>query len=291
MFIEKIALGSANFGQSYGVANSAGKLVQRDVDLILKEALSSGVHFLDTAAAYGESELVLGRTGVSGWSVITKLPPLPREEVDPTGWVICKARASLGRLGLQSLDGLLLHKPFDLLGDNGSLLYKGLKECKESGLAKRIGISIYNPEELDAVISLYPMDIVQAPFNVLDQRIQQSGWLARLQDMGVEMHARSAFLQGLLLMGKEERPAKFARWNNVWEAWHTWLKDSGLTALEACLAFVMECPKINRVVLGVDSERHLREILAVANAGITLPSSCLASNDLDLINPSRWASL
>ena len=291
MIVKKIALGSASFGQSYGVANSDRKLAQHDVELILKKAFTSGIHTLDTAVAYGESESILGHAGVSGWSVITKLPSLPREEIDPVGWVIGNARASLGRLGLQSLHGLLLHKPYDLLGDHGSLLYQGLKECKESGIAKHIGISIYDPEELDAIISLYQMDIVQAPFNILDRRIQQSGWLARLRDMGVEMHARSAFLQGLLLMGKEDRPAKFARWNEVWEAWHTWLKDSGLTALEACLSFVLECPEISRLVLGVDSERHLREILVATEAGITLPSSCLASNDLDLVNPSRWASL
>jgi aryl-alcohol dehydrogenase-like predicted oxidoreductase len=290
-FADKIALGSANFGQSYGVANSAGKLAQNDVELILKEALSCGVHCLDTAVAYGESESVLGRAGVSGWSVVTKLPPLPDEEVDPIGWVIGNARASLGRLRLKSLNGFLLHKPSDLLGANGPLLYKGLMECKETGLAARIGISIYDPEELDAIIPLYPIDIVQAPFNVLDRRIQQSGWLGKLQEMGVEMHARSTFLQGLLLMEKGERPVKYARWNDVWDAWHFWLKDTGITALEACIAFVMRCSEMKRVVLGVDSARHLREILGVTQSGILIPPSCLASNDLDLINPSRWASL
>lgn len=291
MFAGKIAIGSANFGQQYGVANSNGKVSSNEIKEILKEAFSFGSRCLDTAVGYGESEAVLGRSGVSSWSVVTKLPPLPDDEVDPTKWVIGNARASIGRLGVESLNGLLLHKPLDLLSANGSRLYKGLMQCKEAGLTKNIGISIYNPEELDAIISMYPVDIVQAPFNILDRRIQQSGWLARLQDIGVEIHARSAFLQGLLLMGKAELPEKFVRWNDLWEAWHSWLKDSGQTALEACLAFIMQYPEINRVVLGVDSVQQLREIIAATQSAIKSPPSYLTCNDLDLVIPSRWASL
>ena len=288
MIAEKIALGSANFGQSYGIANHGGRLAQHEVELILKEAWSSGVQYLDTASAYGESEAVLGQAGVSGWRVVTKLPPMPLGTVDPAGWVLDTVRTSLRRLGLQSLDGLLLHKPSDLLGYHGTHLFKGLQESKEAGLAARIGISIYDPEELDSIIPLYPIDIVQAPFNVLDRRIEQSGWLEKLHDMGVEIQARSAFLQGLLLMTKEERPSNFSRWNRVWDAWHTWLEDNGLTALEACLAFVMECPNIKQVVLGMDSKRHLREILFACRSTKVLPAAFFASKDLDLIKPSRW---
>ena len=291
MLTAKIALGSANFGQPYGIANKTGKLCSREVAVILKEAFFSGVRCLDTAVGYGESESVLGDAGVSGWNVVTKLPPLPEGETDTLGWVLGTTKDSLRKLGLESLDGLLLHKPVDLLGANGPLLYKALQECKALGLTSRIGISIYDPDALESSLQLYPIDIVQAPFNVLDRRIQKSGWLARLRDKDIEIHARSTFLQGLLLMSKEERPSKFDRWGVGWQAWHNWLRESGTTALEACLALVLERPEITRVVLGVDSCSHLSEIFAASKLGVAVPSESLASNDSDLINPFQWSSL
>jgi aryl-alcohol dehydrogenase-like predicted oxidoreductase len=287
----RLAIGTANFGQAYGVANSSGRIPVHEMHDILNEASASGVRHLDTAIAYGDSEEVLGGAELKGWNVVTKIPPLPPEEKDAHRWVERLIDGSLERLNVNSLEGVLMHRPADLLEARGREIYKALQNCKTDGRVCKIGISIYDPSELDGVITEYPMDIVQAPYNVLDRRLVTSGWMQRLHADGIEIHARSAFLQGLLLMKKEDRAAKFNRWQSLWHEWHNWLTQNKVSALNACLGWVLASSEFSRIVIGVDSVRHLQEILAVRTKEFPELPASLMSSDLDLINPSRWSSL
>lgn len=288
---KKITLGTANFGQQYGIANPEGQISMDEVRAILHDAFACGIRHLDTAIAYGDSEEVLGSVGLRAWNVVTKLPPLPPEEQDAGQWVERLLGQSLERLNIHALDGVLMHRPADLLESSGQEIYNALQECKKVGLVSKIGISIYDTSELGSIIPKYPMDIVQAPYNVLDRRLITSGWMKRLHAGGIEIHVRSAFLQGLLLMQKEDRPAKFNRWHSVWNAWHEWLAQNKVSALAACLGWALASPEVTRIVLGVDSLRHLQEILTASESKSSPPPASLACSDLDLINPSRWPSL
>jgi len=281
----KLALGTAQFGLSYGVANNAGKVSQSEVAKILTRAREYGVDTLDTAIAYGDSETSLGETGVDGFKVITKLPADIDSNVDI--WIDQHLNSSLRRLGVDSVYGLLLHRSQQLLGPDGQALAKALSKLKADGLVSKIGISIYAPEELDAVTRICAIDLVQAPFNVFDQRLMTSGWLQRLYDSGIEVHVRSAFLQGLLLMPRHHIPEKFLPWSALFDRWHLWLADEQLTAVEACLAFVNH-PMINRVVVGVDSIKQFNEILRATKGTLMVEFSVFSCNDKNLINPSNW---
>ena len=256
---------------------------------ILVRARAAGVGTLDTAIGYGNSEQRLGEAGVAAWDVITKLPPLPDACADVEQWVIDAANGSLARLGIDRLYGLLLHRSQQLLGPHGEALYRAMAGLKERGLVNLIGVSVYGPDEL-AALAAFQLDLVQAPFNLFDRRLAHSGWLARLHDQGTEVHVRSVFLQGLLLMDAGQRPAFFARWQPLWDRWHQWLADSGQTALEACLAFPQAFPEIKRLVVGVDGLSHLQEILGALDAPRPVPPDAVQSDDLDLINPSRWSA-
>ena len=92
-------------------------------------------------------------------------------------------------------------------------------------------------------------------------------------------------------MKKEERPDRFDRWDSLWNAWHEWLIKNETSPLDACLGWVKSSPEVNGVVIGVDSVSHLREILVASKSDSSPPPPSFASNDLDLINPYRWASL
>jgi aryl-alcohol dehydrogenase-like predicted oxidoreductase len=116
-----------------------------------------------------------------------------------------------------------------------------------------------------------------------------SGWLNRLHQAGTEVHVRSVFLQGLLLMDAANRPVKFNLWQSLWDDWNRWLTDNALTPLQACLSFATSQPEINRVVVGIDSLKQLREVLACTENLGTIPPEFLISDDLDLINPSHWS--
>ncbi|MEA5561126.1 aldo/keto reductase [Planktothrix agardhii] len=285
--MKRLALGTVQFGLPYGVANQQGQVSIETATAILDCARANGIDTLDTAIAYGDSEQNLGKIGVDSFRVVSKLSEFPAELNDVSDWVLESVEGSLERLKIPRLHGLLLHRPDQLLSPEGGKLYKAMNLLKEKGLVDKIGISIYHHSELEALFSPFPFDLVQAPFNVLDRSLDRSGWLSRLKEAGVEVHVRSIFLQGLLLMNSSARPPYFERWRLLWEQWEQWLIDSGLTALQACINCVLS-KDIDRVVVGVDCLSQLEEIL-VATAGewSELPDN-LCCDDPDLINPSRW---
>jgi aryl-alcohol dehydrogenase-like predicted oxidoreductase len=198
-------------------------------------------------------------------------------------------RSSLAKLKLARLRGVLLHRPLQLLGPQGPALHTALLALKDEGLVEKVGISIYGPADLDALWHRIQPELVQAPLNVLDRRLLTSGWMARMHAAGTEIHVRSIFLQGLLLMDAASRPAMFSRWQPLWDRWTGWLSEASVSPLHACLGLALSRPEVSRVVVGVDSLEQLEEILAAAVDANPVPPSELGCNDADLLDPSRWA--
>ena len=194
--MKRLALGTAQFGLSYGVANQQGQVSIDQVAEILRVASAVGVDTLDTAIAYGESEQVLGQVGVSSFKIISKLQALSDESLDLQKQVIDSVESSLERLRITQLYGLLLHRPGQLLSNQGVTLYQALQDLKNKGLVKKIGISIYSPTELEALCRSFEFDLIQAPFNIFDRRLERQGWLDKLKKKGVEVHSRSVFSTG-----------------------------------------------------------------------------------------------
>ncbi len=289
--LSRIALGTVQFGMVYGIANAAGKQVSRDEAAeILRYAHRAGIRALDTAAAYGESETVLGEIGVSDWSITSKLPAMP-EGADPESWVTSSAEQSIRRLGVRKLHAMLLHNPAQLLDANGERLYRALARLKEQNLVSRIGVSVIRAEDARNLFARFGLEVFQSAMNVFDRRLATSGALDVLKHGGAEVQIRSIFLQGLLLMAPESRPEKFRRFASVWSGWDNWLGQQGMSALSACLAFALQIPGADRIVLGVDSLGHLKEIIAaVPSHTLDIPAS-LASADEALLDPWRWVEL
>lgn len=288
MGVERLAIGTAQFGFSYGVANQFGQVERDEASKIIDYARVAGLNLLDTAIAYGESERRLGEIGVREWQVVSKLPAMPDGHIDVAGWVRESVLGSLVRLKIPKLHGLLLHRPQQLLGLNGHKLYRALIALKDEGKVEKIGISIYDPNELDILLPHFHFDLVQAPFNIIDRRLHTSGWLVRLYQLGIEVHTRSVFLQGLLLMECATRPEFFRRWQLLWDRWYDWLADQSVTPVQACLGFAMLQPEISRVVVGLDSLKQLQNILADIDTPLVMPPETLMCEDINLINPSLW---
>ena len=286
---DRLALGTAQFGFAYGVANRTGRVPPDEVAAILRHASACGIDMLDTAIDYVDSEATLGRCGLTGWRVVTKLPAVPAGIADARRWVRQQVEESLERLGVTQLHGLLLHHPADIQGPNAKPLFNALMNVKAEGLAGKIGASVYDPGDLDLLDKAMQLDLVQAPLSILDRRLVESGWAAKLKRQGTELHVRSAFLQGLLLMPADARPARFNRWQPLWNKWARWLADTGLMPIEACLGYVFGVPEVDRVVVGVDGLPHLEQILAVAEAGLQQEPPWAMSADIELINPRSWS--
>jgi aryl-alcohol dehydrogenase-like predicted oxidoreductase len=193
----RLAIGTAQFGFKYGIFNKK-KIDIKEFKKIEKLILKSKVTFIDTAINYGESETVIGKSKLKKLSIITKIK-IPNGNVCLNNWVNKTIKSSLARLKVNSIYGVLVHDFRDVLGVKGRLYLKILRELKKRGIIKKIGLSIYNPMELKKVWKFWKPDIVQAPFNIFDQRLLNQGWIKKLKKNKKEIFVRSCFLQGLLI--------------------------------------------------------------------------------------------
>jgi aryl-alcohol dehydrogenase-like predicted oxidoreductase len=285
----RLALGTVQFGLDYGISNVTGITTPEECAKILFVANCAGVDTIDTAINYGSSEQVLGGLGMAGWRTISKLPSLPEGCLDIYQWVQDQVNSSLNRLGLDRIYGFLLHNPSQVFDAFGPKILDALFLMQRDGIVEKIGVSIYSPEQLARIYSVFKPDIVQAPLNLVDRRLVDSGWLDRLASDGVEVHTRSAFLQGLLLM---ERPgAYFEPWRYLWSVWQNWLGENPtISPVAVCLAYPLSFPSISRVVVGVNCVNQLNELLAASsNAEGIRCFPKISSSDNRLINPVNWS--
>ena len=283
----KLALGTVQFGVNYGVANKNGQVDSNEVMSILQYAQSVGIDLLDTAAAYGMSESVLGRIGVSDWKCITKLKPMPCKVTCVDEWVTGQINQSLKKLNISTLHGVLLHRPSDLLGEFGKEYFAALLRLKDSGVIQGLGYSVYSPDFLEELTAIYWPDIVQTPYNVFDQRIKDSGWLERLWQGNTKIHARSVFLQGLLLMNQGNRPDYFKKWSDQLSLWDQVLKRYAMSPAAAALSYVLSEDRFEKVIIGVNSAQQLKELVEL-NVKTIESLRELSSLDLALIEPFQW---
>ena len=295
--IRKLGLGTVQFGLAYGVTNERGLVPAAEVRAIVAAALAAGIDLFDTAAAYGDSESVLGQVLESHADVriVSKLPPLAAARIGAAEIEQCRAalQRSLAQLRRPSIYGLLLHRPDDLRKPGAERLVALLEELKGAGTVARIGISAYDRAQIELALDRFSLDAVQVPVNLLDQRLLQDGTLAGLRRRNVEVHARSAFLQGALLAEPSSLPAHFVPHGDRLSAVGMAAEHAGLSRLALCLRFVLEQTAIDRVIVGVTGLAELQQILAAATDATPLPAglASLASDDQSLVNPALWPAV
>lgn len=284
--MNRIILGGAQLGLPYGVLGTGEKLDVLEVKDLLDTAESIGIQTIDTAIAYGTSESVIGDYSNSRFKIITKLPPLPNGVDDVSAWVRQQIDGSLTRLQTNSIDVLLLHHPQDLSGEFGVKLEKVIGELLSEGIVKRFGVSIYSPDELTTIVGHFPIDVVQAPFNVFDQRI--TPWLKTLSKNGIEVHARSVFLQGVLISAPEARPKRFKKWEAQFNHFDNWVSEHSMSAISVCLGAALSQPGISSVIVGALSSSQLLETTTQIPKNFLYRLDDFQSNDLALIDPRAW---
>lgn len=275
----RLGLGTVQFGMPYGIANGGRRPEPETVRAIVERAAALGVAVLDTAQAYGDSEAVLGGCAASRLlPVVTKIPPLKGERPDLAALV----RGSLDRLGIDRLDGLLCHDAADARDPQ---VLEALKDLRECGLTRRIGVSFHDFSQIEPMLDL-GLDLAQLPVSVLDQRVLRDGLLRRMADAGMVVHARSVFLQGVLLM--DRLPPGLTPLAHNLAAFRARAAAAGMTPEAAALAFVRDLPGIEAVLVGVMDVAQLE----AAAAAIAVPSGFdaagLGCDDQTYLDPWRW---
>ncbi len=289
----KVGLGAVQFGVDYGISNKAGKTSALEAVKILEAAAEQGVRVIDTASLYGNSEEVLGLSlpPEARFDIVTKTPQFAKQHIDKNDAQHLEEtfRLSLKKLRKPSVYGLLVHRADDLFADGGSLLMDKMQEIKESGAVKKIGVSIYSGQQIDKILEQYSIDLIQLPINILDQRLLRSGHLQKLKQAGVEVHARSIFLQGLLLMDQQSLPPHFDGVREHLKCFHRFIQDRGLTPIQAALGFGEDIPEIDCVICGINNHQQLQEICMAAQIKVKHEDYAQFAIENELIlNPSNW---
>lgn len=295
----KLGIGAAQFGLDYGVSNTEGITPIAEVAKILWQAESLGIELIDTAPAYGDSEAILGSyiQDRSCFKIMTKTPFFDKGVIREQDVAHLRKTfiSSLQNLKQSSIYGLLIHHADDLFAIDGQKLWKSMEALKDEGLVKKIGVSFYNAEQIDEALKRYAVDLVQVPVNIFDQRLLKSGHLKKLRDRHIEVHARSIFLQGLLLLEPSELPPYLGHAASCLQKYHDLIRPLNLTALDAALAFVDHLEEVDAYIVGLNHYHQLEDILnhqkKNRDNALDFDYSRFAITDENIINPSLWGKM
>lgn len=259
----KLCLGTVQFGMNYGINNKEGQPLKNDVFNMLDTAINERIQYIDTAAAYGDAEEILGeyfrsRKVGNNIKVISKLKPNIFNETNRSTEEVIEeeVRKSLDKININFLDGYLLHTPSYFYNKE---IINGLLKVKEMGLVKNIGVSIYETQHALDVVSSGKVDYIQIPYSVFDQRLDNTDFFEIAKKNNVTVYGRSAFLQGLILMNSNEIPEHLKVAVKYLEIFDKIISDFGFTRAEAAFRFSYEHPGIDYVAFGVDSIKQLEE--------------------------------
>jgi aryl-alcohol dehydrogenase-like predicted oxidoreductase len=281
----KLALGTVQFGLDYGINNAGGKVPVEDVKKIVEQAKDAGISVIDTAQTYGNSEEILGNIGVQEFDVITKITS-PKE-----GTLKNEILFSLQRLNISSLYGVLVHN-FNHWHSNPDS-WNELGRIKQDGVIKKIGFSLYHPEQWHLIQEkgITP-DLLQIPMNLFNQQFRP--YLSQFKKAGIEVHVRSAFLQGLLLMDTESIPLQFLEIKSKIELLHQLSEKWNVSRINICLLWLWQNSCIDHIVVGIDSIMQWRQNLNAAQwceknfNTLKIDASVFMCENENIINPSKW---
>ncbi len=284
--LSKICIGTAQFGSAYGLTNKTGHLSVDEISSILELAAEYKIFYLDTAPTYGDAEIKLGKAGLENWKIITKVKT--GNQITNSDSFTQSVLESLSRLNISNLYGVLIHNPRLFYDPNIDNLLNELSSLKAKGIINKVGVSVYDSDEVDHILANFDIDIVQIPFNIIDGRLLVSDTLSKLKKRNIEIHARSIYLQGLLLMPIDEQIRQFKRWESLWHTLNDFCNDYNITPLQACLRYVLGNTEIDQVIIGIDNYNQLKQTIDSAIGEIYDVPAELISTDDALCNPLNW---
>jgi len=285
----KLGLGTAQFGLDNPSSSQRGRSPEKEAADSLVIAARAGVAVLDAAVSFAGAEAALGRNmpRPNSFRVIAKTV---RPDKGPD-FVEAEARASLTRLGLQSADAILVQSAGDLFGPHGAAMWDRLKKMKDEGLFARIGVSAFASDDPVGLARRFKPDIIQVPASLLDQRLIVSGALTEMRSLGVEIHLRSIFLQGLLFLPPDRVPAALKGASGRLSRVRRIIAEGRSDPLQAALGFALSRQEAATVIVGVASAAELQAVLAAAaSPPPDLDWDDMALDDETALDPRSWVA-
>jgi len=283
--LSKLGLGASQF--RFEVATGARvRSPQAEIADILSIAVRSGLSVLDAATPFPHAETMI-REGMPQPNAMRLSIRAARSDRGPD-YVEAEARASLARLGVRKADAIIVQSAGDLLGRHGPDLWDKLTDLKDQGLFDKIGISALASDDPVGIARRFHPDILQAPASLLDQRLLANGALTEVAGMGIEVHLRSIFLQGLLFLPPDRIPAPLKGAASNLSRVRRIIAEGRSDPLQAALSFAMSRREASAVLVGVTTAAELSAIVAAASRPAPdLDWDSLALHDADSLD-QRW---
>jgi len=293
MRMSRLVLGTVQLGMDYGVANTSGKPDRATAKAIVALAWEHGIREFDTAQGYGDSEAVLGEAfaemGVSQEAAVISKPH-PNVDINNPKRLRDALQSSLDRLRIERLRCLLWHRE-DIL-DHQDAAVDNLGCLRDEGLTSLIGVSVYSPSMAVRALESDWTDAIQIPGNILDRRFERAGIFELAKRKGKRIYIRSVFLQGLLLMPRNQAVLKVPAAEDTLNRYHGFLAEHGLTPLEAALHFAQQAYPHSSILFGAESESQIREVLNVwaepNKKVMDMAQKAFSDVPETVLNPTRW---
>lgn len=283
----KLILGTVQFGLQYGINNFLGKPEKESVFEILSYAYDNGIKYIDTAELYGNAHELIGEFHKSNptkkFNIITKFPHNIEDSLDD------KINVYLNQFGIDYLEAILFHS-YDSYINHKSQLTDLVK--LKSNRVKYIGVSVYTNEQMNEVIDDINIDIIQMPFNLFDNLNLRGELLKKAKSKNKIVHTRSAFLQGLFFMKKENSNNTRLKLVKEIDLLQNISFKTGYSIGEIALKYCIQQQSIDGVLIGVDSIEQLKENILFSksqiNEKIIDQINKIKIKNIELLNPTMW---
>lgn len=264
MINNKLCFGTANFVKEYGINKSKGYKLEK-IKTTLNLLKRNKIKYIDTAVNYKNVEKKIGKFNLNSFKIYTKIPELPKKIKNIDLWVRNQITLSLRKTKKLLFEGVFLHNPEDLLKNKKNQIYESLTTLKKEKKIKKIGISIYDLNTLKKIIKEFKIDMIQIPYNLFDRGEEKKELLNILKKDKIEIHVRSIFLQGILLMDSNKLPLHFRKWKNKFVRFENWCIKNKISKIQACLNAVLENKMFNKVLISAENEKQLLQIFDAIN--------------------------
>lgn len=297
--ISALSLGTVQLGLSYGINNADGKPSQETANAILNAALEGGINTLDTAGAYGDSEVVIGNwlktvDPAKRPFIVTKAAHLEHGSLEALrNDLFTKVKQSKERLGVEQLDMLMLHHFDDYLCDKENVR-KVMEELKASGEVRFIGASAYSHHDYGEIADT-GFDATQIPINLFDWKQIENGGLKKLEESGMMVFVRSVYLQGLVFQDPDKMDPRMEFARETLVKFRGLCAKYGLTPAALALSYALSLPGVTSLVLGSEKPEQVEQNAALLEQAVDLSAEQMAeirANFIDtpvrVLNPSMW---
>lgn len=284
----KKIIGSAQFGSDYGISNREGIVKKNEIIRLLKLCEEKGITDIDTAPAYGDAENILGECLNNKWKITTKISSLHEKNISFRSWVNESIKASLDKLKRKKITNILFHSAEDFKKFDKAEVNDVLEDLKIRGLVENIGVSVYYPSEIFSLYDFYNFNVFQIPLNYLDKRFLDHKVLLATKARKTKLIARSIFLQGLLLMNRNEQIERFPQYSKIWNENYDWHKLNKTSQIQSCINFIESIKDINGYVIGVQNTKQLDEIVNLSKQSNNIFPKFNLDIDDKLLIPIFW---